>query len=139
GALVREGQWGPEGARGGQRGRCADGACMSRMTPFVVIVAVILGGASHAAPLPSINTVVTMDGDFFGCWDLADLARVVNLDWVKNDKKASSAYGRERCIVLHKGEQFKVQDASVLQGAVCLSRASSSDCYWTNAQMLKTP
>ena len=53
--------------------------------------------------------------------------------------RSSIAYGREHCIVLHKGGQFKVQDESVLHGAVCLSLLRSSECYWTNAQMLKNP
>jgi hypothetical protein len=99
----------------------------------------LLIGAPHAAPLPSSNAIVTIDEDYFGCRALDDLARVVNLDWVKNDKEAASAYGREHCIVLHKGDQFRVREGSVLHGAVCLSRAGSADCYWTNAQILKNP
>ena len=110
-----------------------------RAAVFVAVSEVLLSGAPHAAPLPNINSLVTMDAEFFGCQSLADLNRVVNLDWVKNDKEASSAYGREHCIVLRKGEQFKVQDISVVQGAVCLIRIGSSGCYWTNAQMLKNP
>lgn len=114
---------------------------ISTTTLFIVISEVLLSSASHAAPLPNINTTVTMDGEFFGCRALADLAlgTLENLDWVKNDKEASSAYGRAHCIVLHKGDQFEVQNESALHGAVCLSQNPSSDCYWTNAQMLKKP
>jgi len=99
----------------------------------------LLSGAPHAAPLPSSNTIVTMDEEYFGCRAIDDLARVVNLDWVKNDKEAASAYGQEHCITLHKGDQFRVRDVSVIHGAVCLIRPGSTDCYWTNAQMLKNP
>lgn len=112
---------------------------ISRTAVSVVLSELLLSGAPHAAPLPSIDTLVTMDEDFFGCRSLADLGRVVNLDWVRHDKQASTAYGREHCIVLHKGDQLKVQDASVVQGAVCLRQANASECYWTNAQMLKGP
>lgn len=112
---------------------------ISRTTVFAVVSEILLSGAPRAAPLPSINALVTMDEDFFGCRSLADLGRVVNLDWVKNDKQAATAYGREHCIVLHKGDQFKVQDESAVQGAVCLRQIRSSECYWTNAQMLRTP
>ena len=112
---------------------------MFRTMVFVVISEVLLSGASHAAPLPSINALVTMDDDFFGCSSPADLARVVNLGWVKNDKEGATAYGREHCVVLHKGDQFRVHDVSVVQGAVCLQQTNSSECYWTNAQMLKSP
>jgi hypothetical protein len=112
---------------------------MTRAPVLVIIGAILLRGASHAAPLPSINALVTIDEEFFGCSSLADLARVVNLDWVKNDKAGATAYGREHCIVLHKGDQYRVHDVSVAQGAVCLRQTNSSDCYWTNAQLLKSP
>ncbi len=110
---------------------------ISRKSLLVLISAVLPSGVAHALPLPDVNTVVTMGADFFGCRSLSDLARVVNLDWVQNDKEASSAYGKQHCIVLQKGDQFKVQDVSVVQGAVCLRRLHSSECYWTNSQMLK--
>lgn len=55
------------------------------------------------------------------------------------NKGASTTYGREHCIVLHKGDQFKVQDESVVQGAARVRQTPAPDCYWTNAQMLKTP
>lgn len=97
------------------------------------------GGAGRAAPLPKVNALVTMDADFFGCRSLADLARIVNLDWVKNDKGASTSYGNQHCVVLHKGDQYMVRDVSVVQGAVCLRENRSPECYWTNAQMLKNP
>jgi hypothetical protein len=112
---------------------------ISSKTLLVVVSGVLLSGAARAAPHPNVNAVVTMDADFFGCQSLGDLARVVNLDWVQNNKEASITYGRQHCIVLHKGDQFKVQEMSVLQGAVCLRQPNSSDCYWTNAQMLKSP
>ncbi len=111
----------------------------STTTLLVVLCEVLLSGATHAAPLPNINTIVTIDADYFGCRALDDLARVMNLDWVKNDKEAASAYGQEHCTALHKGDQFKVRDVSVVHGAVCLSQGASSECFWTNAQMLKTP
>ncbi len=111
----------------------------STTTLLVVLCGVLLSGATHAAPLPNITTIVTMDEDYFGCRALADLARVVNLDWIMDDKEASSAHGREHCIALHKGDQFKVRDVSVVHGAVCLSQGASPECFWTNAQMLKNP
>jgi len=110
-----------------------------RKALFAFISEVLLSGAAHASPLPNIGAVVTMDVEFFGCTSLDDLVRVVNLDWVQNDKEASIAYGKQHCIRLRKGDQFRVQDVSVVQGAVCLRQAPSSDCYWTNAQMLKIP
>ena len=99
-----------------------------------------LGGIALAAPLPAVGAVVTMDIDFFGCRALDDLARVINLDWVKNDKIASIEYGTQHCVVLHQGERFMVQDASAVRSAVCLrQQPRSSDCVWTNAQMIKSP
>ncbi len=112
---------------------------MFRTTLLALISGVLLSGGADAAPLPKTNEVVTMAEDFFGCRALGDLARVVNLDWVKNDKQASIAYGKEHCTILHKGDEFKVQEVSVVQGAVCLRQLRSSECYWTNAQMLKSP
>jgi hypothetical protein len=95
---------------------------------------------AHAAPLPEIGAVVTMDADFFGCRALDDLARVVNLDWVKNDKAGATAYGAQHCIVLKQGQRFSVADVSVVQGAVCVRQEPRSrECIWTNAQMLKRP
>jgi hypothetical protein len=105
----------------------------------LVLGQVLLSGAPHAAPLPTMNTLVIMDEDFVGCRALADLARVVNLDWIMNDKEAAGAFETEHCITLHKGDQFRVRDVSVVHGAVCLSQTRSSDCYWTSAQMLKNP
>jgi hypothetical protein len=99
----------------------------------------LLSGAAPASPLPNIGAAVTMDAEFFGCQSLDDLARVVNLDWVKNDKEASMAYGKQHCIVLRKGDQFSVQAVSVVLGAVCLRQGRSGDCYWTSAQVLKSP
>jgi hypothetical protein len=113
---------------------------LSRMTLFAAISEILLsGGSPHAAPLPKIDAVVTMNEDFFGCHSIDDLGHVVNLDWVKNDKAGSVAYASDHCVVLHKGDQFKVQNLSSVHGAVCLRRTQSSDCYWTNAQMLKSP
>ncbi len=80
-----------------------------------------------------------MDADFFGCQSLADLARLVDLQWVKNEKEAATAYGRAHCTILHKGDQLKVQDVSSIYGAVCLREPHFLRCYWTSAQMLKHP
>ena len=112
---------------------------VSRTTLFAAISEVLLSGSPYAAPLPKINAVVTMDVDFFGCHSIDDLARVVNLDWVKNDKAGSVAYASEHCVVLHKGDRFTVRDLSSVYGAVCVRQAQSSDCYWTSAQVLKSP
>ena len=117
----------------------AEMAYVCRTTLLAVIGEVALCGAPHAEPLPVINTVVTMDADFFGCHSIDDLSRVVSLDWVKNDKAGSIAYGRDHCVVLHKGDQFKVQNLSSVHGAVCLRQTPFSDCYWTNAQMVRSP
>ena len=108
------------------------------MTLFAAISEVLLSGSPNAAPLPKIDAIVTMDEDYFGCHSIDDLGRVVNLDWVKNDKAGSVAYASDHCVALHKGDQFKVQDLSSVHGAVCLRQAQSSDCYWTNAQVLKS-
>ncbi len=110
-----------------------------RTTLVALGSALLLTAAAPAAPLPKVNAVVTMAEDFFGCRALGDLARVENLEWVKNDKNASTAYGKEHCVVLHKGAEFKVQEVSAVLGAVCLRETRSSECYWTNAQMLKNP
>ena len=80
-----------------------------------------------------------MDADFFGCKALDDLARIINLDWVKNDKAGSVSYGAQHCAVLKQGERFLVQDVSIVQGAVCLKQQPrAQECLWTNAQMLKS-
>jgi len=116
---------------------------MRPKTPTKTLLAflgeVLLSGAVQAAPLPKTGDVVTMDVEFFGCRSLDDLARVVNLDWVQKNTEASNAYGKEHCIVLHKGDQLRVQDESSVQGAVCLRPTNSSACYWTSAQALKGP
>ena len=119
--------------------RRADLANIFLATLVILVGEGLPGGAGRAAPLPKVNAVVTMDADFFGCHSLDDLARIVTLDWVKNDKGASTSYGNQHCVVLHKGDQFMVRDVSVVQGAVCLRENRSSECYWTNAQMLKNP
>ena len=109
---------------------------MSRMVVLVLLV--LLTAIAQAAPLPTVGGLATMDVDYFGCRALEDLARVINLDWVKNDKVASLEYGTQHCVVLHQGERLIVQDASAVQGAVCLrQQPRSSECVWTNAQMLK--
>jgi len=108
--------------------------------PVCALVSVmVLSGAAHAAPLPDVNALVTMAADYFGCRALSDLTRVVTLDWVKNDKTASAAYGNQHCAVLRKDEQFRVEAVSVVRGAVCLRERRSSECYWTSGQMLKNP
>jgi len=111
----------------------------SRTTLLAFLSEVLLSGAAHAAPLPNIGAMVTMDVEFFGCRSLDDLAHVVNLEWVRNDKDAATAYGKEHCIVLRKGDELKVQSVSAVQGAVCLRQLRSSTCYWTSAQALKPP
>jgi hypothetical protein len=99
----------------------------------------VLSGVSQAAPLPNVGALVTMDTDFFGCRAIEDLARVINLDWVKNDKVASLSYGAQHCVVLHQGERLIVQDVSIVQGAVCLKQQPrTQECLWTNAQMIKS-
>jgi hypothetical protein len=109
-------------------------------TVLVLLGGVLLTAIAQAAPLPSPGAVVTMDVDYFGCRSLDDLSHVVNLDWVKNDKIASIEYGTQHCVVLHQGERFMVQDASAVRSAVCLrQQPRSSDCVWTNAQMIKSP
>lgn len=110
---------------------------MSGKVVCALVGVIVLTGAARAAPLPNVNAVVTMAADFFGCRALSDLTRVVTLDWVQNDKAASAAYGNEHCAVLRKGDQFRVEAVSVVRGAVCLRENRSSECYWTNAQMLK--
>ena len=111
----------------------------SAKTVLAFIGEVLLSGAAQAAPLPNIGEMVTMDVEFFGCRSLDDLARVVNLDWVHNDKEAAAAYGKQHCIVLRKGDELKVQNVSAVQGAVCLRQLRTSECYWTSAQVLKGP
>ena len=91
---------------------------IARTALLAVVGGLLLVDAAPAAPLPSVNAVVTMDTDFFGCRSLDDLTHVVNLDWVKNDKDASTAYGKHNCIVLQKGDQYRVQDVSAVRGAV---------------------
>ena len=110
----------------------------STKTLLAFLSELVLSGAAHAAPLPKIGETVTMEVEFFGCRSLDDLARVVNLDWVKNDKDAAAAYGKEHCIVLRKGDEFGVQGLSAVQGAVCLrpARSAAPECYWTSAQQL---
>lgn len=108
-------------------------------TALAFICDVVLSGAPPAAPLPKIGAIVTMDVQFFACRSLDDLAHVVNLDWVKNDQDAAVTYGNQHCIVLHKGDELKVQDVSVVQGAVCLRQLRASQCNWTSAQVLKPP
>ncbi|HUI94768.1 MAG TPA: hypothetical protein VLX44_03355 [Xanthobacteraceae bacterium] len=111
----------------------------SAKTLSALIGVVLLSGAAHAAPLPNIGELVTIDVAYFGCRSLDDLAHVVNLDWVRNDKDAATAYGKEHCVVLRKGDQLKVQDVSAVQGAVCLRQLRTSECHWTSAQVLKGP
>ena len=110
---------------------------MSRTALLVLLAEVLLTAMAQAAPLPNVGAVVTIEVDYFGCRSIDDLARVVNLDWVKNDKVASIEYGTQHCIVLHKGERFSVQDTSAVRGSVCLRLPTSRECVWTNAQMLK--
>jgi hypothetical protein len=112
---------------------------ISAKTLLAFLGEVVLSGATPAAPLPKIGDVVTMDVDFFGCRSLDDLAHVVNLDWVQKDTAASNAYGKAHCVVLHQGDQLRVQDLSSVQGAVCLRPTGSASCYWTTAQALKGP
>ena len=98
-----------------------------------------LGGTARAAPLPAVGALVTMDVDFFGCKALDDLARIINLDWVKNDKAGAISYGAQHCVALHQNDRFIVQDVSIVQGAVCVKQQPrTQECLWTNAQMLKT-
>jgi hypothetical protein len=97
-----------------------------------------LSGIARAAPLPAVGSLVTMDADFFGCRALDDLARIINLDWVKNDKAGAISYGAQHCVALHQGDRLIVQDVSIVQGAVCLKQQPrTQECLWTNAQMLK--
>ena len=112
---------------------------MSGKVVCALVSMIVLTGAAQAAPLPDVNAIVTMAADFFGCRALSDLTQVITLDWVKNDKTASAAYGNEHCAVLRKGEQFRVDAVSVVRGAVCLRERRSSECYWTSAQVLKNP
>lgn len=112
---------------------------MSGKAVCALVSVILLTGAAQAAPLPDVNAVVTMAADFFGCRALSDLTHIITLDWVKNDKTASVAYGNEHCALLRKGEQLKVEAVSVVRGAVCLREGRSSECYWTNAQMLRNP
>jgi hypothetical protein len=109
---------------------------MCRKIVGVLVGEVLLVAAAQAAPLPNVGATVTMDSDYFGCQSLNDLAHVVTLDWVQNNKIASIEYGTQHCIVLHKNEQYNVQDSSAVRGAVCL-RQGRNQCYWTNAQMIK--
>ena len=111
----------------------------SAKTLLAFIGEVLLSEAAHAAPLPNVGELVTMDVEYFGCRSLDDLAHVVNLDWVHNDKDAATAYAKGHCIVLRKGDQLKVQNVSAVQGAVCLRQLRTSECYWTSAQVLKSP
>jgi len=107
-----------------------------RKTIAVLVAEVLLTATPRAAPLPDVGALVTMGSDYFGCHALEDLARVINLDWVKNDKIASIEYGKQHCIVLHKDDKFNVQDSSSIQGAVCLRAWRARECFWTSAQML---